>query len=506
MDLRGSMDATSSLDTSAAAVEPEGTRRPRRRRRILAGIVLVLACLTILVATVAVWAHQVAFNTDRFTSLVADVIDEPAVTDPLAAQISAQVVDGLDMQTRIASRLPDAMKPLAVPITASLQEAITSRLQRALSNPDVQKALVSTISVAHEKVMNLLRDRSDAVQVVDGYVVIDVWPMVDTALSQLQTMGLIPADIQLPDLSEADIGSKLGPVLESKLGVTLPPDFGTIQLMPADQLLAARTVVRVFDLVVILLIVLSIVLVLLALWLSSNRRHMVIFLALGTLLAFLLARLVTNTATDSLVNGIADEGLRGAVRTVAFRTVDNLRQITAIILVVTGIVAVAAYLWGRPRWVTSVASSVGGAAGQAGSSAKAAGAAGVGAVAAGRPSRETLETTVTQNRSVIERYGLAAIVFIVVWIALGIEIALIGAVLVIAFELVLRALSPTYEGESGEAGSPSGTSTPAPTPVLEPLVPDVAPAAEPPSADAPTKKTPTSGTARRSTKKPPPTS
>jgi hypothetical protein len=447
---------TTAVDTSTTTVDAEEMRKPRRRRRILAGIALVLACLTILITTVAVWAHQVAFNTDRFTSLVSDVIDEPAVLDPLAAQVSAQVVVGLDMQTRIASRLPDAMKPLAVPITASLQEAITSRLERALSNPKIQQALVSTISVAHEKVMNLLRDRSDAVQVVNGYVVVDVWPMIDTALSEIQSMGLIPADVQLPDLSEADIGSRLGPVLESKLGVTLPPDFGTIQLMPADQLLAARTVVRAFDLVVILLVVLSIVLVLLALWLSSNRRHMVIFLALGTLLAFLLARLVTNTATDALVGGIADEGLRGAVRTVAFRTIDNLRQITAVILVVTGIVAVAAYLWGRPRWVTNVASSVGGAAGQAGSSVKAAGSAGVGSVTAGRPSRETIESAVTENRSAIERYGLAVIVFVVVWIALGLEIALIGAVLVIAFELILRGLSPTY----GRKGTDDSTKEP----------------------------------------------
>jgi hypothetical protein len=469
-----------------------GRRTTRRRRRVLAGIALVLACLTILITTVAVWTHQVAFNTDRFTSLVSDVIDEPAVTDPLAVRVSTQVVDGLDMQTRIATRLPDAMKPLAAPITAALQEAITSRLQRALSNPQVQTALVSTISVAHEKVMNLLRDRSDAVQVVNGYVVIDVWPMIDTALAQLQSMGLIPADIQLPDLSEADIGSRLGPVLESKLGITLPPDFGTIQLMPADQLLTARTVVRAFDLVVILLIVLSIVLVALALWLSSNRRHMVIFLALGTLLAFLLARLVTNTATDAVVNGIADEGLRGAVRTVAIRTIDNLRQITAIILVVTGIVAVAAYLWGRPRWVTSVASTVGGAASQAGSSAKAAGAAGVGAVAASGPSRDTLETTVRDNRSAIERYGLAVIVFIVAWIALGLEIALIGAVLVIAFELLLRAVAPTAEEATdvatGIAASPQMTAASAmPTPTVEPLVPtaDDSPTTVTPAPEAP---------------------
>jgi hypothetical protein len=459
------VDANSSVDTPTTAVEVHGAPAPRRRRRVLAGIALVLACLTILVTTVALWAHQVAFNTDRFTSLVSNVIDEPAVIDPLSSKVSAQVVQGLDVQTRVATRLPDAMKPLAAPITQAVQDAITTRLETALNNPRIQQALVRTISVAHQKVMNLLRDQSDAVQVVNGYVVVDVWPVVDAALAELQSMGLIPADIQLPDLSEADIGSRLGPRLESALGITLPADFGTIQLMPADRLLTARTVVRAFDLVVILLIVLSVVLVLLALWLARNRRMMVIYLALGVIIAFLLARLTTNTITSSVVGGIADEGLAGAVRTVVDTTVANLRQITAIILVATGIVAVAAYLWGRPRWVTSVASSVGGAAGQAGTSVKAAGAAGVGAAAASRPSRESLETTVRENRPAIERYGLAVILFVVAWIALGLTVALIGAVLVIAFELVLRALSPTREASPATPGTSSeSVEPPAPTP------------------------------------------
>src|SRR5262245_2249212 len=230
------MDATvtGEADSGTPSGAPAEVRTVRRRRRVLAGIALILACLTILITTVAVWAHQVAFNTDRFTSLVENVIDEPAVIDPLSAKVSAQVVDALGVQSRIEQRLPDAMKPLAASITLTVQDAISNRLQQALNNPRIQQALVTTISVAHEKVMNLLRDRSDAVQVVNGYVGMDVWPVVDAALAELQSMGIIPADIQLPDLSGADIGAKLGPVLESKLGITLPADFGTIQLMPAD--------------------------------------------------------------------------------------------------------------------------------------------------------------------------------------------------------------------------------------------------------------------------------
>ena len=97
--------------TQATAVAVN--QRRSGRRRVLSGFVLFLACLTILVTTVAVWTHQVALNTDRFTSLVRGAVTEPAVTDPIATRISAQVVDALDIQGRLEARLPDALKPLA---------------------------------------------------------------------------------------------------------------------------------------------------------------------------------------------------------------------------------------------------------------------------------------------------------------------------------------------------------------------------------------------------------
>jgi len=269
------------------------------------------------VTTVAVWAHQVAFNTDRFTALVSTVVDEPAVIDPLAAAISTQVVEGLDVQGRLEARLPDAVKPLAGPLTLAFADGLEKRLQVALRDSRIQNALVRTVSFAHERVMNLLRgDKPESVSIVDGYVVIDVVPVVAAALAELQSNGLIPADFQLPDLSNPELPGALASRLETALGVTLPDDFGTIRLMPADRILAARSVVRIFDLLVIMLIVLSVILVALAIWLARDRRRMVLYLAIGTIIVFLLARLTTNAITSALVGGIANQGLSGAVRTV----------------------------------------------------------------------------------------------------------------------------------------------------------------------------------------------
>jgi len=456
--------------TTTTTVEATNPRAPRRRR-VLAGVALVLAVLTILVTTVALWVHQVAFNTDRFTALVTNVVDEPALIDPLSSAISTQVVDALDVEARIEARLPDTVKPLAGAVTVTVRDAIDKRLQVALANPRIQQALIKTVSFAHAAVMKLLRAEPEAVSVVDGYVVVEVFPVVEAALTELQAMGLIPDGVTIPDLSTPAAPGVLAQRVSAALGVTLPENFGTIRLMPADRLLTARTVVRVFDLLVVALIVLSLVLVALAIWLARNRRRMVIYLGVGTIIAFLLARLAGNTFRDVLISGIADEGLATGVRTVVDATIEDLRRLTTIILVATGIVAIAAYLWGRPKWVVAVTSQASEAAGRAGSSAAAAGSAGIGAAAAGRPSRASIEGTVRENRASVERIGLGVVVFIVVWIALGLEIALVGAALVIGFELVLRAIASPDEAEDEEGAAGA---SPAPPP----------PASDPPTSGA----------------------
>jgi hypothetical protein len=447
-------------DDATAAPAAQPARPPSRRsRQVLAGVALVLACLTILVSTVAVWVHEVAFKTDRFTALVSSVISDPVVIDPLAQRISVQVVDALDVQTRIEDRLPDIAKPLAAPLTIQIQEALDRRLQTALANPKVQAGLEKTIAFTHERIMNLLRGDSNAISVVDGYVTIEVWPVVGAALDELQSIGLIPADVQLPDLSDPQPPGILSGRLAAALGVSLPSDFGTITLMPADRLLAYQSYVRAFDMIVVVLIILSVVLVALALWLATRRRRMVLFLAIGTLVAFLLARLAIGAIEDAVVSGISDGDLAGAIRAMVDATVTDLRGVTSVIVIATIIVAAVAYFWGRPRWVGQVAAVAGDAAGRAGASVGAAAGSAAGsaadAVSGAAPSTATVSQAVTENRASIERAGLALIAFVVLWLAVGLDIALLAAALFVGFELIMRALSQRSDRDDDGPAAPS---------------------------------------------------
>jgi hypothetical protein len=214
-------------------------------------------------------------------------------------------------------------------------------------------------------------------------------------------------------------------ILENRLGVTLPEDFGTIPLMPVEQLQTAQTAVRVFDLVVIVLIVLAVALVALALWLSARRRRMVIYLAIGTIVAFVLARLFTNAAADALTAGIAQQGLRGAIESILDATLADFRGWALLILIGTGIIGILAYAYGRPNVSVAAFSS---------------------------------------ERS-MERIGLALIALVVLWIAVGLEVALLAAVLIVGLELYLG----RGEGESGVAAAPPSAPMPyTPMPPPEP--------------------------------------
>jgi hypothetical protein len=248
--------------------------------------------------------------------------------------------------------------------------------------------------------------------------------------------------------------------------------------MPADKLLAARTVVKAFDIIVVLLIALSIILVALALWLADRRRRMVIFIAIGTIIAFVIGRTLIRGAEGAIVGGIGDQDLATAVRSTLDAMFDDLRGLTLIVLIATAIVAVAAYLWGRPAWVTTGVRAVGGAAGQAGSAV--AGQAGGG--------RAGMTEVVRNNRTTAERAGLAIIAFVVVWLVIGIEVAILAAALVAGLELVLGAIG-SKPGETAPVESPPAAPVEAAAaPAAPATTPPAAPAATPPAATKRTRK------------------
>ena len=181
---------------TAVAANP----RTSGRRRVLSGFVLFLACLTILVTTVAVWTHQVALNTEPIHVPGQNAVTEPAVTDPIASASPIQVVDALDIQGRPRGTPPGC-------------DQATGRFARGRRRREDRRAAQdrppgsSPPERAHRD--GLLQPRAARPPVArrDRQPEHRRWlsdarclPGRRRGLTELQSMGLIPANVQLPDL------------------------------------------------------------------------------------------------------------------------------------------------------------------------------------------------------------------------------------------------------------------------------------------------------------------
>ena len=220
------------------------------------------------------------------------------------------------------------MKPLAGTMTLAIQNGIDQRLRVALQNPQVNAALLKAIGFTHERLVRVLRGESDALVVVDGYVMLNVFPVVGAAL-----------DGAAGERDHPGRHRAAGPELAGRARRPRPaPRRGArhhaaadVRDDPADarRQAAGGAVGRAdFDLLVVVLIVLTLVLVALTLWLAARRRRMVVFLAIGTIIAFLIARSVIGSIENTIVSGIADGDVRAAVRALVDATLEDLRSLT----------------------------------------------------------------------------------------------------------------------------------------------------------------------------------
>ena len=124
--------------------------------------------------------------------------------------------------------------------------------------------------------------------------------------------------------------------------------------MSEAQLVSVQDSVKMFDRLVIVLILVTLIFFVLSIVLSLNRRRTLIELGLGVAAAFLIARAATRRLEQMIVDSITDPTTRGAAKAGISTVLGNLRTIGVWVLVIGIIVAVAAYLVGRPKWFMRV--------------------------------------------------------------------------------------------------------------------------------------------------------
>jgi hypothetical protein len=340
--------------------------KPQKRarlRKVFAVVFIVIAVLAFSAATPGVWARRTVYNSNRYLAVVGPLASDPAVQEALARQLTQAVFTATDVQAKVQAAIAERAPRLgfiAGPLTSSLQGFVQDQAQKVIASDQFQQFWVSANTILQKQVVAVLDGNSEVLTVQGNQVVFNYLPLLNDALQQLSgtLSAILNRPITLPTITADTIPSEAVASLQTALGVTLPPNFGSVTLFEGDELTSVQDAVSTFNKVLILAIVLFIIGAALALVLSTNRRRTLLQLVTALIVVVVLERRFAIAEANNVVSMAKPEN-QAAVQAIIGAFLSSLLLATKRILWVLFVVLIVAVVTAPYPWAVRARAWVG---------------------------------------------------------------------------------------------------------------------------------------------------
>ncbi len=298
----------------------------------------------------------------------------------------------------------------------------------------------------------MLNGHSQAVKTTNGQVVIDLVPLLNSALQSLRPFisGVVGRSVTLPTITSNEVPATACMTIANAIHRPLPATCGQIPLFPADKLTTARRAVRLFNGVLVLLLILTPVIAVLALWLSRRRRGTLLQLGAGGVLGLVVARRTVIWLANTLVSSgqFGTKAARQAIVSQVFHEFFSLSRWLIIAFVVVFAIALVTgpYAWAGPLRATATH-----VAGQARD---------VAVAVAGRAREDASMDWIRSHLDLLRIRGVVVAVVLLLAVSVSFVGFLIIAILLAGYEFWLHRLR--HPATSAPAGPVEVDSSPAP--------------------------------------------
>jgi len=302
----------------------------RGRRRALVWALIVAASLLALVSILTTWVHRQMLDEQSWKDASADLIADPQVRQAVSVYVVDQLYASVDVPAALAQRLPPDLKPLAASAAGALRQPATKAVDRLLDAPRVQQLFINASSLAQQKLVNVLENKTGhGISTGNGVVTLDLSELV------------------------SEVGAQLG-VPASALA-KIPPDTGVITVMRSDQLSAAQAGVKAVRVLSTALLAFVLMLYALAIYLArGERRETIRNIGCAFVLVGLAVLVVRRLAGSYLVDALASPTGKPAGKQTWLIGTEILAQI-GWAAILYGVIALAgAILAGPTRAATAV--------------------------------------------------------------------------------------------------------------------------------------------------------
>ncbi|HEY6567034.1 MAG TPA: hypothetical protein VI341_05885, partial [Actinomycetota bacterium] len=332
-------------------------------RGIVTGVLIVLTTLSIVATTVGVWVNRTIWNTDRYVALVAPLADNLAVTNGLAIRLTEDTFQALDIPTRVQQALAsidglpegaDAL--LAGPLTSAAKNLVQEQVEKFLASDAFDTLWTQLNERVHTKLVALLDgdlDQLPNLAINDGQVQLNMVSALSAVLQNVAQQGVdaLGLNVTVPDIPPDLASSDAIQRLSSALGVSLPADFGQITIMSEAQLNDYQAAAGNLKKLSGALFVLSCILLVVTIVVSPRRRRTLIWLGVAIAIGFFLGGVLIRRLEAQLLDVITNPSGDAAAKEIFTDVLAGLRRWGLLVLIVAVLVAVIAYLAGRPPWV-----------------------------------------------------------------------------------------------------------------------------------------------------------
>jgi hypothetical protein len=298
-----------------------------RGRRILVWTLVVLATVLALVSILTTWVNRQMLDNTAWNKATTQVVQDPQVQAALATYAINELYTNVNVGQALTERLPTSLKPLGAPLAGALEPALTRGVQQLLTRPRVQQLFINASSLAHEKLVNVLEDKtSHGLSTANGVVTLNLHDMI------------------------VELGTELG--LPADALAKVPTDIGTVTLLKSNQLSAAQDGIKAVHVLSVWLLVVVLFLYGLAIYLARGHRRATLRNAgFGLVLVGLLVLVIRTLLGNYIVDQLASPGYTVATHHLWLIGTSILGQIGAATLLY-GAIAVVGAVYAGP---TSIA-------------------------------------------------------------------------------------------------------------------------------------------------------
>ena len=300
-------------------------------RKIAVSLLVILGLLLLFVANLAFWARFTLLNTNGWVNAVGPLTKDPQIAQVLGIYVSDEIFEATDIDQAMTEMLPAEFQLLSAPLSNAMQGLVEDAVAAFVQSDVVNGVWITTNRIAHSLIVGVLRGDGDILYLETGQLVIDVSPLIDVIED---TFGMQNLELSMVD------------------------DGGRIVLLENQQVAYLQQVVALLNATGVLLPLLSLVVLIIAVFISLWRRKTTLWIGIGIVITMLLSLIVYKVAESWLLVSIADPLLRlfgGAI----WGVITNGLIIQTIVLMIIGLlIIVGVWLAGSSRTAVSIRTTV----------------------------------------------------------------------------------------------------------------------------------------------------